>query len=363
VVQAAPAPPTSRILTKEPEFWPLLHPPEGDALLEMSTEYAAKKKEIESKLAAIQDPELRKRVSDEEWAKLDKSVYINKEGEHLRASLPSAFRAFLEKHRGDWFEVGHVRFPGTNLLAISPIEASPLQLNEGASVPMDVATMDGVYSKFREIARQQIEQASNAWIEGQLCSAKLKIVCQNLGGSSSDCSNPATLSEIEARLGAGLSLECNDHPSPEEGRKMAEEQLRENRLVLVGAGDLIDHRIDKLMLVDYDTESILLELPPKVLDGKLDWKFPAEDQPRSADLDQATLDYINAQFVPTRIARNQHLAMDGTTCFTPQMVRTAPWVRFIIPIRTPPRSLIWTRMYGAWLLCTIAWQMALVTSR
>jgi ketosteroid isomerase-like protein len=46
--------------------------------------------------------------------------------------------------------------------------------------------------------------------------------------------------------------------------------------VLVGQGDLPNHRIDKLLLVDYDTESVLLELPSSAMTGVLRWKAPLD---------------------------------------------------------------------------------------
>lgn len=139
----------------------LLHPPQDDdALLELSAEYARVKQEIESKLASIQDPELRNRASVEEWAKVDKSAYIKKEAENLRASFPSAVRNVLQRHRADWFEIGHVDFPSTNVLRISSVAASPIELRDGTSISMDVATMDKALSKFHELVRQDVEQRS-----------------------------------------------------------------------------------------------------------------------------------------------------------------------------------------------------------
>ncbi len=55
-------------------------------------------------------------------------------------------------------------------------------------------------------------------------------------------------------------------------------EARANRLVVVGQGDLPSHRLDKLMLVDYDTEAVLLELPPDALAGKIYWKPLVQSQ-------------------------------------------------------------------------------------
>jgi RNA polymerase subunit RPABC4/transcription elongation factor Spt4 len=272
--------PASRILTKDPEFMRLLHPPQGDDLLELNTEYVRQKQEIESRLASIQDAELRKQMSDNESGKVDKSVYIQEEGETLKASFPSTMRAVLQRHRADWFEVGHIEYPGTGIVRIGSVEASPLELPDGATIPIDIATMDGVYSKFREIAQQQIRQIADAWIDAQSCAGVLPRACRNLGGTDAECSDPAKLREIEASLGqGGLFANCEANPSAEKGREIAEKKMRGERIVLIGQGDLITHRIDKLLLVDYETETALLEIPPSALNGNLEWRFPPESQP------------------------------------------------------------------------------------
>jgi hypothetical protein len=282
----ASTPLSSKLLTKDPDYMRLLHPVQGDALLDSSTEYAHKKQEIESKLASIQDPELRTRLSDDEWSKVDKSVYIKNEEESLRASFPSAILAVLQKHRADWFEIGHVEYPGTNVLQISSVAASPIELPDGATIPMDTAAMDGVYSMFRDVAEQQIQQNVEAWMYAQSCTSKLRNVCVNLGGTPSQCSDPSALSEIQDRLGGGLSLECNDNPSSEAGRNKVEKQMRESRLVLVGQGDLIAHRIDKLLLVDYDTETILHDFGGNPLkDFGIRWRFSGNDKDANAYVD------------------------------------------------------------------------------
>jgi hypothetical protein len=263
-----------KILTKEPKFWKLLHPPEGEALLDLSADYQQKRKEIETKLASIQDAELKKRMYEEEWAKVDKAVYISNESQKLKEAFPVSMKDFLEKHRQDWFELGHVEFSGTDRLDIKPVEASLVDFDAGSSIEMNVYTMDGVYAKFHAITNGQISQMANAWMREQSCTEKLKNVCSNLGGTPTECASPSTLQEIQERLGPSLSLDCNDHPSVEEGRKIAAKQLRADRIVLVGQGDPASQRIDQCMLVDYDTETVLLEIDPKVLAAtQLKWKY------------------------------------------------------------------------------------------
>jgi hypothetical protein len=86
---AAPTPKTSRLLSKHPEFVQILHPPTGaDDILAHSNAYGQMKKEIEARLASITDPELRGRLSSEEWAKVDKQAFIPEGEEARELSLP-----------------------------------------------------------------------------------------------------------------------------------------------------------------------------------------------------------------------------------------------------------------------------------
>ena len=185
----------------------------------------------------------------------------------------------LTAHRGDWFEIGHISLSGTNMLEVHSVEASPVILVEATTFPIDLRQLDDIYSKFTEIARAQIDQDAQAWVSEQSCRAKLKIVCGNLGGSQVECSNPEKLSEIERSLpGVLAGTDCDDAASLQVGEKRAAAKLRADRLVLVGQGDLISHRIDKILLVDFDTETVLHEFPLTVIPNDLTWKFPDEGQ-------------------------------------------------------------------------------------
>lgn len=55
--------------------------------------------------------------------------------------------------------------------------------------------------------------------------------------------------------------------------------MRADRIVLVGQGDLMTHRIDKLLLVDYDTETVLHEFPASDVVAKCEWKYRTEIYP------------------------------------------------------------------------------------
>lgn len=266
IVASPPSPP---LLTKDSDFIRLIHPARSDDdLLAQSAEFTQKKQEIESQLAAIQDPDLRSQASDQEWSRVDKNAYIEREKKLIADAFPVAMQEVLSKHRADWFEIGHVSFPGTSSFVVSSIDASPLTVSDDAIVPISISALDGVYSKFDVITGSQIEQAVGYQVQTHSCDQQLKNACQNLGGSSSQCSDPAELENIRSQL----QFSCDAGPSADELRQKAKREARASRLVLVGQGDLPSHRIDKLMLVDYDTEAILLEIPRESLAGKLHWR-------------------------------------------------------------------------------------------
>jgi hypothetical protein len=263
------------LLTKDPEFVKLIHPAQSDDdLLAQSAEFAQKKQAIESQLAAIQDSDLRAQISEQEWAKVDKEAYEQREKKLIADEFPKAMQEVFSKHRADWFEVGHVSFPGTSSFVISSVDASPLTISGDATIPISLSTLDRVYSQFDSIMGPQIEQNVASQVQAHSCEQQLKNVCENLGGSSSRCSNPAELENIRSQL----QFSCDEGPSADELRQKAKHETRANRLVLVGQGDLPSHRIDKLMLVDYDTETILLELPTDSLTGKIRWKPLVQSQ-------------------------------------------------------------------------------------
>jgi hypothetical protein len=193
-------------------------------------------------------------MSNEQWGKVDKSQYIEQQKKILKDAYPAAMRNLLEKHRSGWFEVGHVRFNGTDRLYVNSVGASPLSLPDAAVVRLDIPTMDGVYTKFHRIIAPLIEDQVNSWMNSEAMH-----MCRDLPG-------------------------CTP-PTDQEAHQKIEDELRERRLVMVGSGDLLSQHLDKLMLVDYVTEEVLYEIAPASLDGMILWKYPATDQWRRPRMD------------------------------------------------------------------------------
>ncbi len=204
-------------------------------------------------------------------------------------ALPSAseeIQSYFERHRTDWFEIGHIEPADQDRVSVNAINASLVRVDSGQDIPVSSVMLESAYTKFRSIAENQIDAAANSWVDGRRCSNQLRNVCENLGGS--DCSSPSVQSEIWERLGTGLSLDCEANPSFQAGRDVAFKQMRQTRVVLVGQGDPLNRRIDQLFLVDYDSETILLNIDPGILAGKrLHWRFDPEVDPSPEDSSSA----------------------------------------------------------------------------
>ena len=154
--------------------------------------------------------------------------------------------AFLVKHRLDWFEIGHIDYSdGGQTLYIDHVNASPLESLGGGSIPITLANMDAIYSKFREAARQGIDAEVNQRV-----------------------------SEMNSFRNDEGSYYHVTQEDIDRYRRDAEIKARKQRLVMAAQGDLVNHKIDRLMLVDYDTESVIAEFSPKTIEpAESKWKF------------------------------------------------------------------------------------------
>jgi hypothetical protein len=130
---------------------------------------------------------------------------------------------------------------------VTSVDASPLRLPSGARIAVDIVTMDTAYLKFRGLTAQQIKQ----------------VVDDNMQ-TACDPGSPCTQEQ-----------QAHDYIYNEEWND-EEKRVRDARLVLVGQGDLLSHRVDRLMLIDYETETVLLEIPLHSFSGEVKWKAPVE---------------------------------------------------------------------------------------
>jgi Sel1 repeat len=229
-----------RIVTKDQAYVTVLkEPSEYDLVENYSDGYNSEIQEIEAKVASIADQNLRDTVRTSDLAGVDKAKFR----EQADAKFLQTRLAVLQRHQNDWFEIGHLEYSvSNNTLYIHGVDASPVTLGGAATMAMDVGSMDQIYSKFRNAAHDGIEAEAlyqrSGWDEN---------------GHFGVETDPQMVAKIE---------------------KAAEATVRDKRLVMVGQGDLVAHRLDKLMLVDYDTEIVLAEFPPTSLHtDDFKWRF------------------------------------------------------------------------------------------
>jgi TonB family protein len=234
--------PTSgqRFVTKDPEYLKLLNPPQGNVFLQTySKSYRDKAAGIEAKVGGINDENLQNQARNEEWVAAHRI-----DGDKFMYEAETAFReakiSFSQRHRDGWFEIGRVTYDENNsVLAVIPNSATPI--DAALRVPMKAATLNQVYAKFHEIAAQEIDLKAHEY------------VTKSAAGST--CSKNPDL--------------CFDF-----AKKDIEQNLRSGRMVVVAQGDLETGKIDRLLLVDYDTEAVFLDLDPhlQALSGA-SWRF------------------------------------------------------------------------------------------
>jgi TonB family protein len=237
----APLPaPGHRILTKDPEYLKLLSPPLGNDFLQAySKGYRDKSAEIEASVAGIGDENLRSQARSQEWAKV-----LQKDQEQFRIEAETTFNdakvSFLQKHRDDLFEVGRVAYDENNKsLVVITTPAAPIEAH--FRLDMNGTTLNQIYDKFRQIAGQEIERKTREYV---------------------------------AKAGAGSICSRNPDWCYTFAKEDIEENLRSERVVVVAQGDVAGRKIDRLLLMDYDTESVFQELtaPPSALIAAA-WRF------------------------------------------------------------------------------------------
>lgn len=240
-----------KIVSKDPAYGKLLNPPEGnDFLKTYSKSYRDASADIDSKIAGITDEALRRQAFNEEWNRV-----LKQDGDNFNYEADVNFReaklAFAREHRDAWLDSGRVYYEEiNNVLAVTANPVSPIAANFRWS--MKPSALDDVYVKFHQIAAAEIEEKAREYV---------------------------------ARSGAGSNCARNSDWCLTLARQDVEQRLRSERIVAVAQGDLESGRIDHMMLVDYETETVLLPLDsPASMLASAAWKFsigpvPAAPQP------------------------------------------------------------------------------------
>jgi len=238
---SAPSPnPAPRIVTKDPEYLKLMNPPQGNVFLQTySKSYREKAAEIEAKVGGINDQNLQNQARNAEWV-----AAHNMDGDKYEYEAETALReakiSFSQKHRDGWLEIGRVAYDENNsVLAVLPNSSTPI--DAALRAPMKIATLNQVYAKFHDIAAQEIDQKAHEYV---------------------------------AKAAAGSTCSRNPDLCYDFAKKDIEQTLRSERMFVVAQGDLETSKIDRLLLVDYDTEAVLLELDAHVQGlSTASWRF------------------------------------------------------------------------------------------
>jgi TonB family protein len=254
---AAPAAPTQKIITKDPEYLKLLNPPQGNEFLQIySKAYRDKSAEIEANVAGITDGNLRSQARNDAWANVPKT-----EEDKFQYEADVTFReakiSFSQGHRDGLLEVGRISYEAYNkVLVVTPNSTAPIENN--IRLAMNAATLNQVYEKFHEIAGQEIDRKAHEHVSNS--------------GAGSNCSrNPDW---------------CFQYAKGD-----IEQTLRSERLVVVAQGDLEAGKIDRMNLIDSETGTIILELAaPLSALNNIAWRFsvgptpiaPVEPKPAEA---------------------------------------------------------------------------------
>ena len=234
----------SKILTKDPEYRALIKPPTGDEFLKAySTEYNAKMAEVEGSVAHISDTALREKARIDGWKNVDKADFEKQAVEAHATKL----REYMATHRDGWIEIGHCEYdPSTETFRVFSIPASPFQATDKFEMHMDIATIDVVYTKFRSLAEPRISARIDQDVTEYFVQED---------------------SPIYSREQVTQFLRVQRY-------KTYESRIRAEQMVVIGRGDLSDKNIEHMAIVDYPSETVLLELDPTTfIASKPSWLY------------------------------------------------------------------------------------------
>jgi TonB family protein len=249
---AVPSASLPKIVTKDPEYLKLMNPPKENAFLHLySKSYRDELSETEAKVADITDGTLRSQALNDEWGKVlksdgDKFIYESEVG------FREAKISFSQKHRDGWYEAGRIYYDRANsMLVVAANSTSPIDAN--LRFPMKVGTLNEIYQKFHQLSAEEMDRKAHEYVA-------------NSGAGSNCARNPDWC----------LPLAKDD----------IEEKQRTERIVVVAQGDPEAGRIDHYLVVDYNTETILMNLDdPASTVTSAAWRFsvgPAPVLPKPA---------------------------------------------------------------------------------
>lgn len=233
-----------KILTKDPEYKALIKPPDGDEFLKLySADYNAKRAQVEASIAKFSDKGLQEKARQDAWKNVDKTKFQQQAVETHATKL----REFMAKHRDGWIEVGHCDYDtSTEMFRVYSIPASPFQGTDKFEMHIDIATIDGVYNKFRSLAEPRIMDRINQDVVEYFATED---------------------SPVYSREQVTTFLRQQRY-------KSYESRIRLEQMVVIGRGDLADKNIEQISIIDYPSETVLLDLEPQsFITSKPTWLY------------------------------------------------------------------------------------------
>jgi protein TonB len=254
----APVPATGqKIIIKDPEYLKLLDPPKDSAYFRTySKSYRDAFAEINSKFTDVTDTSARDQARKDEWERVLKT-----DGDKFQYEADTTFRdakiSYAQSHRDAWLAIGPVYYDSNNgVLRAKGFTNSPIVAN--VRVPMTPADLQRLYDKYHTLLADEIDRRAHEYV---------------------------------AKAGPGSNCARNSDWCYKYTYQDIEENMKANRIVAVGQGDLEAGRIDRLFLADYDTEMVVLDLGAANSDlTNIAWRFapgpapakPAEPAPVEA---------------------------------------------------------------------------------
>ncbi len=293
----------------------LLNPPtDNDFLQSYSPGYREKNAEIEAKVAAITEPNLRKQALDDEWSNVPK-----KDQDRFKAEADKAYYeakiAFLRNHPGAWFEVGRAAYdePSHSLaVTASPTAAMAADFR----VAMNAATINQIYEKFHQVTGNELDAKAHDYV---------------------------------SKAGAGSMCSLNSALCYKLAREDMEKSARAARMVVVAQADFEARKIERLLLVDYQTEAVLQELDPRIPPPyHAEWRFspvlppppPPEPQPTAVQAQAAAPATTETGATADQPKQASENASTSESQASPQPTASAPAKPIHVPANVEAASIL-----------------------
>jgi hypothetical protein len=258
---ATPTPPTSRIFNKLPFFaqaWRGVA--DENKLEEFSAQYNAAAKSIADKTNSISDPQLRTAAVSDSWNQIDRNTQATWKAEGRR-NFAELQRNFFSENADKLFEIGRLgpSEPSNNNCFPQSHEGFKLLDGDGGDRLIELCHSDTSFL--------------DGHIRLKLSLAALDDILRRF--------DSLHIADVQACIDglfehAGMSRNNAPAEATEEAQKSCMPESRQNLSVLA-QGDLLRKQVTKVYVVDYQTETILANVPLSDVLGlaSAGWAAPA----------------------------------------------------------------------------------------